>query len=362
MGAGGAERVAATLCNNWSDNGHSVYLMPTFSGGGSSFYEIKKSIDFNFLFDLNPLAGKSLLNYFKRLAAIKRELKKFEPDIIISFLPNVNILTILATFPSNVPIIISERRDPFSQPMSIFWEITCRLIYRFSNAVVVQTEVVSKSIHKLYPSLKKVACIPNPLPSDLLLLKPNRKIAPRKVLLSLGRLSPEKQVDHIIRCFSKIAFESSEWDLHVYGDGPLRHDLELLTASLNLNDRILFKGRSNDPWGVMSQADAFVMTSRFEGFPNALLESMAMGLPCISYDCPSGPRDISRHGVDALLVPPQDEGQLLHQMSRLLNDEKLRQDLGQRASASVIERYKPEVILRQWDNLFMDLGLKVELE
>lgn len=87
-----------------------------------------------------------------------------------------------------------------------------------------------------------------------------------------------------------------------------------------------------------------------------------MGLPCISYDCPSGPRDISRQGVDALLVPPQDEEQLLHQMTRLLNDEKLRHDLGERARASVIERYKPEVILRQWDALFVGLGVKVDIE
>lgn len=359
MDAGGAERVAATLCNNWLNNGHAVYLMPTFSGGGSSFYTINKSIEFNFLFDLTPLTGKSLFNYFKRLATIKRELKKFKPDVIISFLPNVNILAILASFSSNIPVIISERRDPFSQPMSIFWEIACYITYRFSNAVVVQTEVVCKDIHKLYPGLKKISCIPNPLPFDLLPIQPCTNNHSRKVLLSLGRISPEKQVDHIIRCFSMIATECREWDLHVYGEGPVLQELVRLTTSLNLKDRIIFKGRSNNPLSVMSQSDAFIMASRFEGFPNALLESMAMGLPCISYDCPSGPRDISRDGVDALLVPPQDEEQLLHQMRRLLKDEKLRHDLGQRARASVIDRYKPEVILKQWDALFVDLGLKV---
>lgn len=363
MEVGGAERVAATLCNQWSMIGHYVHLIPTYSGGGGVYgYRLNPSIKTQYLADLVGKNKSSIFSYITRFIALRKLIKASGADVVVSFLPNVNVASILTTRFTKIPLIVSERRDPSSQPMSIFWEIACRLLYRYSNAVVVQTEGVRSNIHKLYPGLKKVTCIPNPLPDDLLHLRPTYNDGPRKVLLSLGRLSPEKQVDHIIRSFSKLAAQFGEWDLHVYGDGPSRQELERLTESLNLNTRIVFKGRTNDPWGVISQADAFVMTSRFEGFPNALLESMAMGLPCISYDCPSGPRDISRQGVDALLVPPQDEEQLLHQMTRLLNDEKLRHDLGERARASVIERYKPEVILRQWDALFVGLGVKVDIE
>lgn len=362
MGPGGAERVAASLCNEWSRRKHSVHLIHTYSGNCDKFYKLNESIDVVCLSELVGLRNKSIYSRLLRLLTIRKIIKKLNADVVISFLPNVNVATILLTRFTGIPVVVSERRDPSSQPMSILWEMACRLFYRFASAIVVQTEVVRSDIGKFYPRLKKVACIPNPLPSDLLLLQLNKNTGHRKVLLSLGRLSPEKQVDHIIRCFSKLATECREWDLHVYGDGPSRQELDRLTASLNLNDRILFKGRSSDPLGVMSQADAFVMTSRFEGFPNALLESMAMGLPCICYDCPSGPRDICRHGADALLIPPQDEEQLLHQMSQLLNDKKLRKDLGERAKASVIERYKPEVILRQWDALFVGLGLKVDIQ
>ena len=362
MDAGGAERVAASLCNYWAESGHSIYLVPTYSGGGASFYVLSPSVQVQYLSDLIACKNKTLRAYFFRLVALRKIISKSQADVVISFLPNVNIASILVSRFTGVPTIISERRDPSSQPLSLWWELSCRFFYRLSDALVVQTEGVRGKVREIYPGLKNITCIPNPIPPDLLIFKPRLNGRSRKILLSLGRLSPEKQVDHTVRCFSRLIDECLDWDLHIYGDGPCREDLEFLVSSLNLATRIRFMGRSSEPWEVISNADAFVMTSRSEGFPNALLESMAMGLPCVSYDCPSGPRDISSDGVDAILVAPQDQENLYLRLSQLLKDEKLRQDLGRRAKASVMARYAPKAISRQWDALFGDLGLKIGLE
>jgi GalNAc-alpha-(1->4)-GalNAc-alpha-(1->3)-diNAcBac-PP-undecaprenol alpha-1,4-N-acetyl-D-galactosaminyltransferase len=355
--AGGAERVAATLCNAWAGSGHSVGIVPTYSGGGVPFYTLDPDVRIQYLSDLVGVRKKSAFTYFKRLAALRTLVAETKADVVVSFLPNVNVAAILATALLAVPVVISERRDPSSQPASRLWELACRLLYRFADAVVAQTECVRGNIGTIYPGLRRVVCIPNPLPAELLERQPHVDPGPRRILLSLGRLAPEKQIDHVVRCFARLALECPYWELHIYGDGPARADLEELAIRLGASARVFFKGRTSDPWGAMEIADAFVMTSRFEGFPNALLEAMGMGLPCVTYDCPSGPCDISRGGEDALLVPLNDEQQLYAQLRQLLTSTELRQRLGRKARNSVVERYQLNVVLKQWDALFDELGV-----
>lgn len=357
LAAGGAERVAATLCNAWAERGDGVRLVPTYSGGGTPFYQLNTPVEIQYLSGLAGARGKSLRSYARRFSALRNLIRHGNVDVVISFLPNVNVAAVLAVAFTGVPVIISERRDPESQRASRFWELACTLLYRFANAVVVQTDTVKASIGGLYPSLKYVVSIPNPLPGEILKKRRQEIATPRRVLLSLGRLSPEKQIDHIIRSFAGLAGEHAEWDLHIYGDGPARNGLEALAVQLGMSDRICFMGRTSEPWSVMESAAAFVMTSRFEGFPNALLEAMGIGLPCVAYDCPSGPREITRGGEDAMLVALNDERQLAEKLAQLMSDEALRLELGARARRSVIDRYQLDAVLRQWDGLFAQLGV-----
>lgn len=358
FGAGGAERVAATLCNAWVGNGNSVCLVPTYSGGGAPFYTLDPAVRVQYLADLVGIRKKSALTYLRRLAALRALVAETKADVVVSFLPNVNVAAILAVALIGVPVVISERRDPSSQPASRLWEFACRLLYRFADAVVVQTESVRRDISTIYPGLRRVVCIPNPLPAELLERQPHVNPGPRRILLSLGRLAPEKQIDHVLRWFAHLAQECADWDLHIFGDGPTRVELEATATRLGMSARVFFMGRTSDPWGAMENADAFVMTSRFEGFPNALLEAMGVGLPCVAYDCPSGPRDITQDGEDALLVPLNDEQQLYMQLRRLMTDTELRHTLGRRARESVIKRYQLNSILTQWADLFAQIGVR----
>lgn len=358
MGAGGAERTATTLCNSWAIKGHSVCIVATYSGGGLPFFALNPLVEIQYLADLVGSQKKTAFTYVKRLFTLRELVTKTKADVVISFLPNVNIAAILATAFKGVPVIISERRDPSSQPISRFWEFVCRLLYRFADVVVVQTKNARSNIIRLYPDLRKVVCVPNPIPMELLSLRHQLDRGSRKILLSLGRLVPEKQVSHIIRCFSRLSNEFHNWDLHIYGDGSERQNLEKLACHLNMSSRIFFGGYAADPWSVMRAVDGFVMTSRFEGFPNSLLESMAMGIPCISYDCQSGPYDISLGGKDALLVEKDNEEDLYIKLFKLISDPEFRHEMGARGRASVLQRFDIVIVLELWDNLFSELGLR----
>jgi GalNAc-alpha-(1->4)-GalNAc-alpha-(1->3)-diNAcBac-PP-undecaprenol alpha-1,4-N-acetyl-D-galactosaminyltransferase len=142
--------------------------------------------------------------------------------------------------------------------------------------------------------------------------------------------------------------------LSILGDGPERASLEALASRLGISSRTRFLGWVRDPGTVLSRGDLFVLSSRYEGFPNALLEAMSCGLPAVSFDCPSGPREIIRDGVDGILVPPQDVDSLSAAMDRLMSSPAERQVLASRA-AEVNERFGLERVAKIWEDVIYDL-------
>lgn len=353
LSSGGAERVASTLCNDWASRGDTVTLIPTFSGGGQPFYVLDEKIELLYLSRLiGPASGRGK-RYLSRLRTLRQLVRERKPDVVVSFLPNVNIAALAATAFSGVPCIVCERSDPSVQAIGAVWRMAAKLFYRYADLVTVQTQAVAAGIGKVYGGLNNVSVIPNPLPGDLVHFQADL-VAPRarRTLLSLGRLSEEKGVDQIINAFATLIPQFPEWDLHIYGDGPERTALQRRIDRLGLNGRAHLLGRSSEPWQVMAKADAFVMASRYEGFPNALLEAMGVGLPCVAADCPSGPREISRDGLDAVLFKQGDAIGLVDALARLLGDKDERVVLGRRARDSVFERYSLAAVRENWDDLF----------
>jgi GalNAc-alpha-(1->4)-GalNAc-alpha-(1->3)-diNAcBac-PP-undecaprenol alpha-1,4-N-acetyl-D-galactosaminyltransferase len=355
MTSGGTERVAATLANAWSLRGGRVTLMPTFSARGECFYELGPDVRLVYLADLVQIRARTFVNQLVRLHALRRFIMDERPDVIISFLPNVNVAAILSSAFLSIPLIICERSDPSAYPYSAMWQFSCMLTYRFADMLTVQTSAVANKVWGIYPGLKRVRSIPNPLAEGVhrFAAAPERR---RKILLSLGRLSGEKQLELVIDAFAKAAQLFDDWDLHIYGDGPVRPMLEARIIAMGMEGRVLLKGQTSDPWQIMSNADAFVMFSRCEGFPNALVEAMGVGLPCISSDCPSGPGEITRDGRDALLVPLNDSAALLSAMAQLFGDAELRATLGKQARESVRARYSLLKVIEKWDHLFREVG------
>jgi GalNAc-alpha-(1->4)-GalNAc-alpha-(1->3)-diNAcBac-PP-undecaprenol alpha-1,4-N-acetyl-D-galactosaminyltransferase len=364
LGSGGAERVASTLSNAWVERGNQVTLVPTFSGGGAPFYQLDARVEVRYLAQEVGIAGASGRGkkYLQRLIALRRLIRECNPDVVLSFLPSVNIAALAATAFTRIPCIVSERNDPSIEPIGRFWSLACRLLYRFADAVTVQSAHVAKLIVEIYPGLQRVAVMPNPLPAVLLAQASSRSgdesqsTPSHKVLLSVGRLVSQKRTDLIIDAFAQLAPMFPNWVLHLVGDGPLRGTLQVKIDSTGLPpERICLLGRSNDPWVLMAQADAFVLASDYEGFPNALLEAVALGLPSVSTDCGGGVQDISEQGTVVRLVPTGDSAQLQLALSEVMSDPDLRLRLGRDAATSVRRRFSLETVLVLWDALFVQV-------
>lgn len=365
LSAGGAERVATTLSSAWAEAGHQVTLTTTFLPKGECFYPLSPKVDLHHLADDVTPCAQPLLTY-RKLAAMRALLTEGKPDVVVSFLTNVNIMALLASTGLRVPLIVCERTDPVhGRSAGGVLKVLRRLLYPRAAAVVVQTQAAMQGMRGQAPGVSRMTAIGNPLPEALERFDRERggkrvgavaatPDSPR-VLTAMGRLIASKQFDVLIRVFASLAERHPHWRLDIWGEGPMRASLQEQIAASGLSERILLAGRTSEPWQAMAQADAFAMTSAVEGFPNVLLEAMALGLPCVALDCPSGPAEMTRQGEDALLVPMGDELALAQALDKLMHDDSLRTAMGRRAAVSVRARYGLPAVLTQWQTLMSDV-------
>lgn len=358
LSSGGAERVASTLANAWAARGNQITVMSTFSGRGECFYELSPNVRLIYLADLVSSKKRTWINQIARLYALRQFIKTEQPDVIVSFLSNVNVAAVIASFGLDIPVIICERTDPFVMPTSRGLQLACHFTYPFSSALMVQTQAVAAKYVASGWTSKRVQVIPNPVSEQILAIQRHTSTASSKRLVSIGRLDEGKQFSLLIKVFAKLAQRHEDWSLRIIGEGALRPVLQQQITTLGLESRIELAGRSTKIGEELAQADIFVLTSKYEGFPNVLLEAMTVGLPCVSFDCPSGPKEISDNGKVALLVPLNNEQVLETTLERLMVDSDLRKSLGNQARASVIERFSLPKVLEQWDLLFQELGVK----
>lgn len=383
MHAGGAERVAATLCSAWARQGHQVTLAPTYTGKGTLFYELDPKVNVQWVADRMGAAARTPLAPAVKLWVLRRMVRDLQPDVVVSFLTNVNVMVLLATLGMAVPVIVCERSNPgVSTSASSNLQRLRRRLYPYAAMVTVQAEASVEPMKRMAPGVRRLAVVPNPLPPDLPLARGSTAVpagghgagqagddtpsvpAPpaavgRRRLVAMGRLVPLKGYGRLIDVFARLAPHFPQWDLVIWGEGPQRDALERQAAACGLQQRVQLPGRTATPWSELLAADLFVLTSEVEGFPNALIEAMALGLPCVSVDCPSGPAEITRKGQDALLVPLNDEAALENALAALMRDAGLRERLGKEGARSVRERYGLEQVLARWDTLFREAGVRM---
>jgi glycosyltransferase involved in cell wall biosynthesis len=166
----------------------------------------------------------------------------------------------------------------------------------------------------------------------------------------MGRLAHQKGFDVLLRAFAACAARHRAWSLVILGEGDQRRMLEAQRAELGLSDRVKFPGWVPEPIRLLRQADLFVMSSRYEGLPLALLEAMACGLPAISTDCPTGPSEVIRHGENGWLVPVEDVDALAAALDRLMGDGEMRRRLALRAT-DVTKQFGAQRIMTLWMDL-----------
>lgn len=364
--AGGAERVATTLVSAWARQGHTVLLVPTYTGKGRCFYPLDKDVKLIWLADRMGALRHKVSAPIAKWFAIRRLVRETKPDIIVSFLTNVNVNVLLAVRGLCVPVIVCERTNPaFSLSAGKFLQVLRRITYPWASAVCLQTQASAVDFRRIVPSVKRLLVIPNPLPPELLAadeVQALSKTGQRHRLVAMGRLVSIKQFSWLVQVFSTLAADFPDWDLYIWGEGPLRTELSQQVTTLGLADRIVLAGRTEQPWIELAHSDVFALTSAVEGFPNVLLEAMALSLPCVTVDCPSGPRELSNDGQDALLVPLHDTPALQQALRQLMQDPVLRKALGQQSAESIRHRYALPKVLQLWETAMIDIQQNPPLE
>lgn len=350
--AGGAERVISTMANHWAERGRDVCVI-TIESADRDFYQLDPRVRRTAL----GAAGHSdsireaVANNVRRIGRLRAAIRDADPDAVISFLTSTNVLAIIAGGLARVPVIVSERVDPTQEPAPRFWSRLRRMVYPRAHAVVVQTPEVRAWAEAFLPS-ERVRAIPNPvrLPPEAFRDEPAADTLRGHRVVAIGRLHRQKGFDTLVRAFAKCHAKEPEWSLTLVGEGEERPHLEALAADLGVAAAVEMPGRVQNPFIVLRRADLFVLSSRYEGFPNVLLEAMAVGTAVIATDCRSGPARIVRHGVDGVLVPPDDVDAMADAMATLMHDDQRRRALGARA-VEVTERFSMDRVMSEWERL-----------
>ena len=351
--SGGAEKIMTILANYWAKKSWDITLL-TLDSKPSFYYldERVKHIPLAIASDSKNIFT-AIISNLKRVRVLKTAIAGSKPDVVISFLSTINILTIIATRGLKVPVIVEEHIYPDMAPLGRLWELLRQWTYPRADKVVALT---NRALACFSPKIQaRGYVLPNPvLPLALSDQSWQKQWVKKPALIAMGRLDEQKGFDLLLQAFCKLKDDYPEWTLTILGEGKLRSQLEDLRDRIGLKERVHLIGVVENPHDFLKQADIFVMSSRFEGFPNAICEAMACGLPVISMDCPSGPREIIRQGIDGLLVPNGDVLALTQAMRDLMTDETLRKHLAKNA-LDITDRFGLETIMGKWDELLQEV-------
>jgi glycosyltransferase involved in cell wall biosynthesis len=321
--------------------------------------------------DIKPLilTKKEIRYGLQWIVCIKlaKLIKKERPDIIFSFMWYTNLVTLLAKILSrfNSSVIVSERYGlSFSLEgagLEILRQIGIRFFYPKASKIVVNAQQMKFQLtSKFHFAAKKISLIHNPIDIyriNYLGKKPvqhswfNEEIP---IVIAIGRLVRQKGFSFLVKAIHLIISNGQLCRLIVLGTGKEQEELKKLSINLKIDDKVQFLGFQKNPYKYLTRSTVFVLSSLYEGFPNVLLEALALGIPSVATQCPTGPEEIISHGDNGLLVPPADVKALADSIKRLLDDADLRRRLAE-AGKNRAEDFRVKKIVRQYEDLIEKL-------
>lgn len=351
--------MSIALMNEMLARGHEVHLVtwdrPESQG---AFFAMASGIVWHRIGVGDHLKKASLFIRLERMSRFRTLVRSIRPNIAIGFQHGAFLAARLYALGLGVPTICAERNSPSrmvhtsggEKPWKVFQTM------RLAEKITVQCP----SYREMYPPFLrgKIAVIPNPVFPASQFANPQNIAEERKTLLSVGRLSYQKNYACLIEAFSRIADRLPDWDLLIAGEGEDRATLESLIRALNLSGRVSLPGAvSHDRiGGLYARAQLFCLPSRWEGFPNALAESLAHGLPAVGFAGCDGVRDLISHGENGLLVQGNgDADSLAVSLLEAMKDDPARARMGAKARESVAQ-YVPEKIFDLWEEVFRDVS------
>lgn len=358
MQAGGAERVMAKLCNHLARTGHEVTLVTLNSASEVSFYDVSDAVR------RRPLGraveGTGFARIFRVISwvvALRRTIAALQPDVVISFVDLTNVMVLLATRGLKAPVIVSERVDPAAHAyrLSRLDRALRYLTYPKAAQIVVQTRRAAEFFDS--SPANQIITIPNPVPLADVTAHPDRASSKGRFrIIGIGRLDHQKGFDILIDSFATLAARFPDWDVVIFGQGPDRTALLDRIALHGLEGRISLMGVSRDIAEETAYSHILAFPSRYEGFPNALAEAMAVGLPTVAFEGVSGVEDLVVSGESGILVRSaqlvsENSNELFAEaLAQLMTAPQLRLKMGQAAKTRA-KTFQPEIVFRQWDQL-----------
>ena len=346
LGAGGAEKILVEQANYFVKKGYDISIV--LFNSKESFYKLDSTIK---IIRLQLSRSKIKLyraieNRFSIITSLREVFLQENPDVIISFITKTNISSTIAAKLAKKTIILSEHTN-YTRNARDFLGFVRRVIYPLADAVVVLTNYDKIK----YNFVKNVYVIKNPLVIKNTYFDIERK----KILLGVGRLVHLKGFDLLLKAFSHVKVD--DWKLVIVGEGPKRKELEQLAKDLKIDNIVEFPGLTQDIEKYYKEASIFVLSSRIEGFPNALCEAMGYGCPSIAYNCLTGPSDIIIDGQNGILVEAENIHSLANKIEKLIYDVELRDQLGYNAR-TILNKLDVNLITKQWIQVFKDLNIE----
>ena len=338
---GGAERVTCNLASYFVQQGNDAEIL-TMSETEDA-YELDPKVSVQHLLRRSE-RGNKVMNSVLRLRRLRKYLKTKDRDVYVVMLPKTTILFLLLRKLTKAKVICAERVDPASYSKTI-GGLLKRYAYR-ADGFVFQTEDARSWYGESVRNVKTTV-IPNAVNPQF--IRERYAGEKEKSIAAVGRLKTQKNFPLLIKAFASVVQEYPEYRLVIYGEGEQRSELEKLAESLGISGHVLLPGNVQDIADKLEKSTMFVLSSDFEGMPNALIEAMALGLPCVSTDCPcGGPKYLIEQGKNGILVPVGDVDALSQAIRSLLSDPEKREQIGKNASA-VCERLAPEKIYGRWE-------------
>jgi glycosyltransferase involved in cell wall biosynthesis len=345
----GLERVLSVKASYLAEEmGYAVHILTLNNKGAQPFYAFSTKITYH-----DVLVGGNPLQYIKHyINGIKKVVKTIEPDIILVcddglkgfFLPILLRKPCPVFYERHVSKVVELGENP-----SFFKKLTVGVKFFLMQQLgktFDQFVVLTEDNTKEWP-MPNVVVISNPLsfyPAESSMLTDKKVIA-------VGKHSLQKGYDRLLQSWQLVQQAYPDWQLEIYGKIDSKYGFETLSKSLHTDGSVTFFPPVADIQAKYLESSLFVLSSRFEGFGMVLIEAMACGVPCVTFDCPYGPADIVAHQKDGLVVKNDDIQGFANAIKQMLESQELRASMGKAAKQNV-KRFLPEVIMPQWDTLF----------
>ncbi len=361
-GPGGTSRSAISQANALAARGHDVEMVSVTRSAAEPHYDIDPRVRTEFLVDVREghlddpdlHARPSLLVPARWDAqfsaacdlALEARLPDLAPDVLVTVTPG--LLAVAEQLVDDRVVLVHQEHRSSSDRVSGL-EPLLTFGPRADVVALLTDSTATWLAGQLGSSAPRLVVLPNPLPQGFV----PRSRLDNPVIVTAGRLVGEKQFGQLVRAFGRIAPLVPDWRLRIFGDGPQRGQLQALSRKAGLYGRVELPGSTRDMAGEWAKASVVALCSKAEGYPLVLQEAMAAGVPAVSYDCPSGPREIIEHDVNGLLVLPGSEEGLAAALLRVATDADLRSRLGDGAVATA-RAWNADALAEQWEQIFAE--------